>query len=318
MAKTKATKEPGIQIIEGTRGSYYRVQIRLKGCPHISKNFDSFQKAKDWKRKTIAAIQSGQPYETTEMRRLTLSDLIDRFISSDLLKLRNHKTIKGHLSWWKDEIGYCILSQLREDIIAQARDKLKEQPDKWGRSRSSATVNRYLCSLGSVINLAVREWRLLPYSPLKNVRKLPEPRGRERFLSKEEKKQLLLACQNSSCKLLYPIVLLALSTGMRKGEILSLKWKHVNLTNGSVTLEHTKNNDRRVVPVPDISLNVLKSLHAHCSHFGELTDEYVFSQKKGHNPIDFRASWKAALKQAKIKDFKFHDLRPVICHHISE
>lgn len=71
MAITKATKEPGIQFIEGIKRSYYRLQIRLKGRPHFSKNFDTFEEAKNWKRKTIAAIQSGLPYETTEMRRLT-------------------------------------------------------------------------------------------------------------------------------------------------------------------------------------------------------------------------------------------------------
>ena len=77
MSTTKATKEPGIQHIEGSKRSYYRVQIRLKGSPHLSKNFDTFQDAKDWKRKTVAALQSGLPYETTEMRRLTVGDLIE-------------------------------------------------------------------------------------------------------------------------------------------------------------------------------------------------------------------------------------------------
>ena len=129
MASTKATKEPGIQFIEGIKGSYYRVQIRLKGCPHLSKNYDSFEEAKKWKRKTVAALQSGLPYETTEMRRLTVGDLIDRFIQDDLKKLRNHRTVIGHLHWWKNEIGYCILSQFREDIIAKCRDKLKKEPD---------------------------------------------------------------------------------------------------------------------------------------------------------------------------------------------
>jgi hypothetical protein len=91
------------------------------------------------------------------MRRLTVGDLIDRFIQDDLKKLRNHRTIIGHLQWWKNEIGYCILSQFREDIIAKCRDKLKKEPDSLGRPRSPATVNRYLCSLSSVINLAVKE-----------------------------------------------------------------------------------------------------------------------------------------------------------------
>ncbi len=70
--------------------------MRVKGCAHLSKNHDAFEEAKKWKRKTAATFQSGLPYETTEMRRLTVGDLIDRFIQDDLKKLRNHRTMIGH------------------------------------------------------------------------------------------------------------------------------------------------------------------------------------------------------------------------------
>ncbi len=100
-----ATKEPGITKVTGIKGVHYRVQIRLKGCRHLSKNFDSFQEARDWKRQTIAAIKSGLPYETTEMRRQTVGDLIDRFLDHDLSALRNHRTVRGHLKWWKRELS---------------------------------------------------------------------------------------------------------------------------------------------------------------------------------------------------------------------
>ncbi len=74
MAKTQ---EPGITKIEGTKGTYYRVQIRIKNGEHLSKKYDSFKKAKEWKRKTIAAVKAGDPYETTKMRRLTVGNLIN-------------------------------------------------------------------------------------------------------------------------------------------------------------------------------------------------------------------------------------------------
>jgi integrase len=309
MTSTKATKEPGIQFIEGIKRSYYRVQIRLKGCPHLSKNHDTFEEAKKWKRKTVAALQSGLPYETTEMRRLTVGDLIDRFIQDDLKKLRNHRTVIGHLHWWKNEIGYCILSQFREDIIAKYRDKLKKELDSLGRPRSPATVNRYLCSLSSVINLAVKEWRLLQTSPMKNISKLPEPRGRERFLTQEERVRLLQVCHGSSCKLLFPIVLLALSTGMRKAEILGIKWKDIDLDSGRITLHHTKNGDSRVVPVKGLALTKLQDLASPHKCNPSYLEEYVFAIKKGGKPIDFRGSWKTALALSEIKNFTFHDIR---------
>lgn len=140
MAKTQ---EPGITKIEGAKGSYYRVQIRIKNGKHLSKNHDTFKEAKEWKRKTIAAVKAGDPYETTQMRRLTVGDLINRFIEGELKKLRNHKTMLGHLNWFKQEIGHISLSHFREDVVAKCRDKLASTPDKYGRPRSSATVNRY-------------------------------------------------------------------------------------------------------------------------------------------------------------------------------
>lgn len=318
MTKTKATKEPGIQHIEGVKSSHYRVQIRLKGCEPVSKNFDTFLAAKDWKRKTVSALKAGLPYETTEMRRATVGDLIDRFIQNDLKDLCNHRTIIGHLRWWKQELGYCILSNFREDLIARCRDKLKIEVDKRGKLRSHATVNRYLCSLGSVINLAVREWRVLPSSPLKNIRKLSEPRGRERFLVGDETARLLQACQESKSKLLYPIVLLALSTGMRKGEILGLKWKDVDLEAGKITLRDTKNGDNRVVPFRGIALETIKALAIDENNHPKGQEEYVFAFKPGKKPLDFRGSWKTALQAANIENFTFHDTRHDYITKLSE
>jgi hypothetical protein len=180
------TQEPGITKIEGVKGTSYRVQIRIKNGEHLSKNFDTFKDAKDWKRKTIAAVKAGDPYETTQMRRLTVKDLIKRFIENELKKLRNHKTMLGHLNWFIEEIGHISLNHLREDVIAKCRDKLAKSLDKHGRPRSSSTVNRYLCSLGSVISIAIREWKLLTSSPLKHVKKLAEPRGAPVILQRKK------------------------------------------------------------------------------------------------------------------------------------
>lgn len=132
MAKTK---EPGITKIEGAKGFHYRVQIRIKNGEHLSKNHDTFEEAKEWKRKTIAAVKAGDPYETTQMRRLTVKDIINRFIENELKKLRNHKTMLGHLNWFKEEIGHISLNHFREDVVAKCRDKLVSTPDKHGRPK---------------------------------------------------------------------------------------------------------------------------------------------------------------------------------------
>lgn len=305
MAKTK---EPGITKIDGVKGCHYRVQIRIKNGEHLSKNFDTFEEAKNWKRITIAAVKSGTPYETTQMRKHTVCDLIDRFIESDLKKLRNHRTMLGHLKWFKQEIGSVHLNHFKEDVVAKCRDVLAKTPDKFGRPRSSSTVNRYLCTLSSVVSVAIREWRLLSSSPITNVRKLAEPRGRTRYLSKDDRERLLKACKESQCPHLYPITLIALLTGMRRGEILGLRWCDIALEEKRLVLHRTKNGDKRILPLVGPLLQILQELHL-SRYDGSRDEDFLFAGRNGKKPINFRQSWKLALKKAVITDLKFHDTR---------
>jgi integrase len=125
---------------------------------------------------------------------------------------------------------------------------------------------------------------------------------------------LLKACQASSNPYLYPVVVLALSTGMRQGEIMGLKWEDVDLHQGRVTLHETKNGERRVVPLVGKALELLKE-YAKVRRIGTplLFPGKVKTQRPGevatYRPIDLRAPWLAALKKAGIDDFRFHDLR---------
>ncbi|MFQ5729613.1 MAG: hypothetical protein ACE5GN_04570 [Waddliaceae bacterium] len=99
------TKEPGIEKIEGKKGPIYRVQIRKKGYKHQSRSFSNFRAAKKWKYNTINALSSGEITDTATIRRTLLSDLIDRFIESDLdPSSTNYQTRLGQLRWWKEEL----------------------------------------------------------------------------------------------------------------------------------------------------------------------------------------------------------------------
>jgi len=101
-------------------------------------------------------------------------------------------------------------------------------------------------------------------------------------------------------------VVLALSTGMRQGEILGLRWPAVDLTAGRITLHETKNDERRVVPLASKALELLKS-HAKVRR---LDTDLLFPGKVKHSvPMDLRTPWETALKKAGIEDFHFHDLR---------
>jgi integrase len=176
-------------------------------------------------------------------------------------------------------------------------------------------VNRYLAALSDAFTVAVKEWEWLEDSPMRKVKKPKEPRGRVRFLSEDgERPRLLKACEESSNPYLYPVVVLALSTGMRQGEIMGLTWEDVDLHQGRATLHETKNGERRVVPLSGKALELLKE-H---SKVRRLDTNLLFPGKNPQKPIDLRAPWEAALKKAGIEDFRFHDLRHSAASYLTE
>ena len=130
-----------------------------------------------------------------------------------------------------------------------------------------------------------------------------EPRGRVRFLDNNERVRLLEACRGSASPLLYPIVVLAIATGMRKSEMLNLRWRQINLFEGLVTLEDTKNGEWRAVPLTGHALEQLRALRSVKRADGDLVSE------ASAKPIDVRTAWTAAVTRSDLHDFRFHDLR---------
>ena len=131
---------------------------------------------------------------------------------------------------------------------------------------------------------------------------------RLRYLSKEECQTLISGCDSH----LKPIVIAALNTGMRRGEILGLKWdEHVDLKHGFILLNKTKNGDRREIPINDTLRNTLQGLTR------RLDVSYVFYDPITGNPYkDVKRSFKTALKKSKIQDFHFHDTRHTFASHL--
>lgn len=297
-------------------GIKYRVKVRLKGFPAQTATFSRLTDARKWVQVTEAAILEGRHFKTSEAKRHTLAEMIDRYIQSVLpTKPKSQKKQTMQLLWWKQEIGAYALCDVTPALIAQYRDKLLNEETHRGKKRSPSTVVRYMAALSHAFTIAVREWGWLEDSPIRKVTKPKESRGRVRFLSEEERSVLLQACKNSENPYLYPVVVLALATGMRQGEIMNLCWDNVDLERGRITLHETKNGERRVVPLVSYAketLEVLKEKH-------QFNTSLLFPSAKQRNgllrnpleykPILLRKPWERALKEAEITDFRFHDLR---------
>jgi integrase len=278
----------------------YRVRVRLKGYPIQTATFHRLTDAKKWAQDTESAIREGRHFKTAEAKKHTLADLIDRYIKDVLPSKPKQIKDQGHqLGWWKERLGSRLLSDVTTALIVECRDSLSE-------NRSPATVVRYMAALSHAFTIAVNEWQWLEDSPMRKVKKPRESRGRVRFLDEDERAKLLTACKESSNSWLYTCVILALSSGMRQGELMGLKWSDVNLKDGFIILHETKNRDRRRVPLSGLALSLLQE-HAKVRR---LDTPLLFpSNKAPQKPIDLRKPWETALKQAEINDFHWHDLR---------
>jgi integrase len=303
----------------------YRVDVRLRGFPPQRATFARLTDARQWGRNTEAAIKENRYFKTAEASKHTLGELIDRYIRDVLpSKPKQSTDQKQQLEWFKKEIGSFTLADITPARIVECRDKLlSEESSRTKRRRSPATVVRYMAALSHAFTVAVNEWGWLDDTPMRKVKKPGLPRGRVRFLSDDstgpsgekidgERTRLLKACQESTNPYLYTVVALALSTGMRQGEIMNLSWDDVDLHQGRITLHETKNGERRVVPLAGKALQLLQD-HSKVRRLdttllfpGKVRDPRT---KAPVGPMDLRAPWEKALERAGIEDFRFHDLR---------
>ena len=141
---------------------------------------------------------------------------------------------------------------------------------------------------------------------VRNVKLLEENNERLRFLTVEECQTLIDCCQAH----LKPVVTIALHTGMRRGEILGLKWEHVDLNHGFILLDTTKNGERKEIPID----NTLRKIFEDMPH--SIESIYVFTDKDGNPYKSVKRSFRTALIKAGIRDFRFHDLRHTFASHL--
>lgn len=304
----------------------YRVRVRVKGHPEQTASFKRKTDATLWAQKTEAEIRDGKYFPKSAAKRTILKDIIERYVQEVLptKKTGSRRAQDYQLEWWKEQLGAYTLDRVTPALIAEYRDrllketspigkkaKIAEQAEKDGKSpprekkRSPATVARFMAALSHVFTVAMKEWQIVDDNPFRKVTKPKEPKGIVRFLDDEERERLLKACKESTCKDLYPAVVIALSTGCRRGELMNLRWPQVDLERGLLTFEDTKNNERRSAPLVSLALELMKER----AKLRRIDSDLVFPGKRKDNPIELERPWQAALAAAGVKNFRWHDLR---------
>ena len=215
-------------------------------------------------------------------------------------------------SWQDDEerarpLKEFFKAKRLRDITPMLIEKYKQQrlntTTLHKRKRSPATVNRELQVLSKVFSMAYDNG-LVETNPMRRVHKLREAPARERYLTNEEEKSLFAILVGRRAHI-RPIVVVALQTGMRQGEILGLKWENIDFEQGTIYVAHTKTGRPRKLPMSGPVEAELRSLKQ-----DSLPHEHVFSYSRtGLKLTTFRHAWEGACTAAKISGLRFHDLR---------
>ena len=234
-------------------------------------------------------------------------------------KIRFRDFAKEYDNWCKaNNKGYERKKQIIKHLVEVFGDKYLNEITTWeiekyklDRKKSGlkpASVNRPVACLKHMFTKAI-EWGFLKENPAKPVKLFKENNKRLRFLSEDEINRLLSVCDGY----LRDIVIVALNTGMRKGEIFNLKWQDIDFELKLIHVADSKNYESRDIPMNDILYETLKAL----KEKADPHQEYVFINPKTNKPYDdVKRSFKTALKKANIEDFTFHDLRHTFASHL--
>ncbi len=283
----------------GAKGTRYMAVVRREGQSRTA-TFRTKSEAKKWAGLIEAEITKGKHLPNGEAMRKTVRDLLERYKHSEVPRKRDQKSPVRYANFWIDRIGDIKLSRLNRAKVVEIRDELAE-------GRSPATVNRYLALLSHACTMAEREWEWMDLNPLRKVSHLTEPQGRVRYLSDGERDSLLRSAKVSPHPHLYTIVLLALTSGARKGEILGLHWKDVDLASQRAVLHDTKNRERRTLTLVSQVVVELRKLQK----VRRIDTDLIFTHPTTGkpNPFYIDKAWREARDIAKLSDFRFHDLR---------
>lgn len=247
--------------------------------------------------KVKVQIVEGRFFETCEEKSRTFGELMSRFETEHVPKKASQRSYKGYVKRLRDFFGDRVLAEITPKVIVAYKNV------RLTAGKAPATVNRELAIMKKAFNLAVREWEWCRDNPVLRVSMERERNQRDRWLTEEEEDRLLQACG----PWLRDLVLVALHTGMRMGEILDLAWRGVDFQRRTITVFRSKNGERRTIPVNHTVLTVLKEkAKVRCLQTDRVFPSKTFTPLEGSH---LRRSFRLALGKARIEDCHFHDLR---------
>ena len=274
------------------RGKSWNAQVRVSGWRSFTKSFSKKSDAVSWINELEHKLRSAPLPDVIIDTKVTLGELLLKYAEEIS---PTHKgcvpetcRLKSIARKWIGELDIRYLT--KQHFIQYRDDRLKVV--------KGGSVGSELALIKRVLDTAIKKWGYgIPYNPIKDIEFPKGSTARTRRLVSDEKERLLTAASSQRNNYIASIIEFAIETGMRRSEILKLRWYDVDLDTGFASLYDTKNGEDRRVPLTRRCIEVLQTVPQ--------TDDRLF-------PISFtclRLAWNRARKKAGITDLRFHDLR---------
>ncbi|KVP91487.1 integrase [Burkholderia ubonensis] len=272
----------------------WQAKVRLKGFPSQSQSFPTRIQAEDWARSVETEMRRGTFVDIATARETTLGDLLQKYAERVSPTKKSGtgeaKRIRSMLKW---HLCKYAVANVTAVVLAEWRDERLQ-------AVSGSTVNRELNLLSHVFSTAMIEWGIhLPTNPVSRIRRPKHNKPRNRRTEGGEESLLLYECRKARNKHLYPAVLLAIETGMRRSEVVGIEWPNIDLDRRVLWLPDSKNGEGRAIALSTRAVQALAAIATDRSGpvFPGLTVDAI------------KCAYRRARARAKIDGLRFHDLR---------
>ena len=289
------------------RGNSYQIDYFDPAGKRVRKSFSKKKDAETELAKRVSLMAEGRYLDIKKDCTTILGDLLDTYRENYKYQPAFKKGKAFYLENFRDYFNPdSILDKIRYVDLETYRNFLREKPTKDGRIRQPGTINQEMICLHHLFEKGV-EWEMVEHSPFDKGKSLrfKANNDRKRYLSQDEIERLLSSCDNKDIQ---NIIEFAINTGMRKQEILTLKWDQIK--DGFMYLSKTKTDKAREIPMTEDIASILRERKR-----GKTLSLYVFSKKDGSVRWDMWNPLQIVLKKARIKNFRFHDLRHTFASH---
>jgi len=271
------------------RDSKWHVQVRRSGQSR-TRTFTFKVDAEAWARKIEREIDTGQIRTASNiLQSMIVGDLLRRYRDEVMLNKRS-ADVETYIvdRFLRHSLASSLLARLNGSDISRYRDERLE-------TVKGGTVHRELAVLRHCFEVARKDWGIpLKSNPVADITMPSVGRPRNRRATEAELSALRHACTHP---LLWSIITIAIETGMRRGEIVNIRWSDIDLDVGTLHIPVTKNGHPRTIPLTGRAMEVLRSLPK--------TDEQVFPMTG--NAV--RLAWVRLKNKAGVDGLRFHDLR---------